>query len=320
MHVFVRPAQKFAQVEGSGTVSELVARARIDMLPAYRSRKSREEAERYLDAIDAEFGSRRYARHEAEAATGAKFLRRHEVQAWLHGRRERLPGSDRPANGPVAANRMVTIMGRVFALASSLWGLTEYNPAQGLQHNQENPRDQIPDQSQFDAMYGEVPEWMRCAMLIARDYARRRGEILQLAESDVLDKHLRFTRGKERNGRKPKEILIEWDEHLHAIVQRLQAWKAKVEYQTGKKSFRLLVNKRGGPVTEDGWNSVWRRAALKAGITLGDFHYHDLRAVKPSGLDDERQAQHLLAHESAQSTKVYRRGPHVIKADFKRTG
>lgn len=64
-------------------------------------------------------------------------------------------------------------------------------------------------------------------MLLARDYSLRRGEIQGLSTPDVTEAGLEFKRGKERNGRKPKTIVIEWDDALRAIVARLQAHKAK---------------------------------------------------------------------------------------------
>lgn len=318
VHIFVRPLDAFAAAD-TGTVAELVALARIDLLPKYRSAKGRKEAERYLDVIDREFGKRRYARHQSEAASG-EFLRRHEVQRYVLRRAEE--------GAPVAGNRMLNVLHRVFALASSLWGKTEYDPTTGVERNPENPRDQLPAAGQFDALYAAAPEWMQCAMLLARGLARRRGEILGLSDVDVTEAGLEFRRGKAREGRRPKTIIVEWSPELRAIVDRLRAHKARMEHRTGVKCLRLLVNEDGGPVTETGWNSTWarmiervNRAWEKEGraerILRQEFHFHDLRAVAPSTMA-RADAQHLLAHDDPASTDVYRRGPHVIS--LKKTG
>lgn len=312
VRVFVRPLDTLVAAD-TGTVAELVALARIDLLPKYRSAKGRAEAERYLDAIDREFGSRRYARHAVEATTG-QFLRRHEVQRYVFRRAEE--------DAPVAGNRLLNVLHRVFALASSLWGKTEYDPTEGVERNPEHPREQLPPAAQFDALYAQAPEWMQCAMLLARDFARRRGEILGLSDPDVTTAGLEFRRGKAREGRKPKTIIIEWTPELRAIADRLLAHKARIEARTGVRCMRLLVNEDGGPVTETGWNSAWarmiertNRAWEKDGradrIERAEFHFHDLRAVRPSMMA-RAEAQHLLAHDDAASTDVYRRGPHVI--------
>jgi integrase len=306
VHVFVRPLDQFAEAE-AGTVSELVALARIDLLPKYGTDKGRKQAGRYLDRIDEVFGERLYARNNTDASTG-RYLRKLDVQRFLYQQTEH----------PVAANRMVQVMSRMFSMAETLWGRSEYNPCDGVERNQELPREQQPDADEFARVYALAPEWLQCAMLIARDYARRRGEIMGLTVADILPEHLRFSRGKARNGRTPKVILIEWDDGLRAIVARLLAHKQRMEDRNGVRSTRLLVNEDGVPVSERGWNSAWIRTTNKAGVNRAGFHFHDLRSVTPSGMS-VAEAQHLLAHDSQQSTKVYRRGPHVIRAEFRKS-
>jgi len=315
VHLFVRPLEKLVEAKG-GTIKELVALAFADMLPTYKSKKGRDEAERYLGVIEKEFGDRLYARNAVEASTG-NFLRTHQVQQYLVRYRDK--------KGHVAANRTVQHMSKMFQLAKSLWGKTEYNPCEGVTYNDEIPRDQLPSEVEFDAFYVEALDWMQCAMLISRDYARRRGEILGLAESDVTALGVFFRRGKPRKNRAQKKILMLWDDDLRALVERARSLKAAVQARTGVTSLRLFVNRKGQPVTETGWNSAWARVVQRVNrereavglplIVRKDFHFHDLRAVKPSRLT-HAEAQQLLAHDDPASTEVYRRGPIVIKGDF----
>lgn len=167
---------------------------------------------------------------------------------------------------------------------------------------------------------------MRTAVI--RFYGRRKGESLLLTLSSVQDDGLLFQRGKNRQGQPKKPILHLWDPRLRKMMARLLRWRAEV-YRSGKPTTMLVLNRDGGPMTETGFNSAWRRAMGRAGVK-GEFTFHDLRAARASTLsqDDapERkrgaivvdllkknvQASEVLAHDNDATTRrVYRRGTQV---------
>jgi hypothetical protein len=285
-----------------GTIGELVDRARRDYLPKIDNPETRAWRARHVEALGKLFGSRRYARtvHEATKAPGT-FLMALDVQRHLDENQHRAK----------AANREAKTWSIVFAEARRRWGLTEYNPCQGLDFNPEPPREVLPDAAALFRVWRRLDPPMRFAAAMIRHYGRRRGEILRLTLSDAKADGLHFLRGKPRPGRKPKVIIIRWEPRLERAWARLMAWRtARVRGGKLATLTAALVNRKGMPYTATGFNSAWRRAQERAGVR-GDFTFHDVRKKEASGMTLQ-DAQHLLAHDEQRTTLRYRVGAHVI--------
>jgi integrase len=290
-----------------GTVSELCQRAREEYLPRLTNKDTREGEERHVEALDRLFGSRRYAKNVYDASRVPEYLKALDIQRHLDLATK--PDEDGKTRA-VSANREVRTWRKVFRDARIRWGLTEYNPCEGVVMNAEHARDILPQEDSLQKAYKLAPVWLQCMIDISRFYGRRRGEQLKLMVSDVQDDGLHFRRGKTRGGAAAKEIIFKWDPELRAIVDRLLAWR-KLKMKPAVSSMALIVNQRGSAVTITGYNSAWKRLVKKAEIK-GEFNFHDLRALRATTLTLER-ATEVLAHDDPGTTKkVYRRGPIVL--------
>jgi hypothetical protein len=279
----------------AGTVGEIVARARRELLPAIDNAKTREERTRHINELERIFGTRRYARHAVEAQK-PEFFKALDVQRHVHASRE---------SRPVAANREARTWEIVFEDARRLWGLTEYNPCAGLRYNPEAPREVLPDDAGIFRAFRELDPPMRFMVGMIRFYGRRKGEVLRLQVSSAQTDGLHLRRGK-----RSREIVIRWDTRLERMWARLLRWRA-ARYRSGKPTTMALLNRRGRPYTVSGFNSAWRRAMVRAELR-GAFTFHDIRATRASTLTRE-QAVEVLAHDDPATTaRVYRRGPLVI--------
>jgi hypothetical protein len=296
-----------------GTVAEIMQRARLEYLPSIENAKTREERERHIDALDAAFGQRRYARnvYEASKDNSGLYLRAMDAQRRLFdGRKDR----------PVAANREARTGELVFQWARAPWGLTEYNPFAGLTANPERPRRVVPADGSIFTLYRELDVPARFMVGLIRYYGRRKVEILGLKLSDVREDGLHFRRGKDADA---KPIIVKWDPRLRRMLARVQRWREEVIRPTRKNkagrmrkapaivSTALLLNQRGRAYTATGFNSARKRAMLRAGIA-GEFTFHDMRKSRGQSLDP-LEAMNVLAHDDLRTTQTkYRPGAIVV--------
>lgn len=290
-----------------GTVAEIVERARREFLPSIANAKTRKERERHLDALLAKFGARHYARNVFEASrdSAGRYLRAMDVQRHIfEGRTGRA----------VSVNREVRTWELAFIWARAPWGLTEYNPCAGLQHNEEAPRDVLPADGDIFKLYRHLDPPARFMVALNRFYGRRKVEALGLTLSDARDDGLHLRRGK-----RAKEIIIRWDTRLRKMLARVMRWRAEVIRPTkGNRKApavvelsALLLNRRGRRYTVTGFNSARKRAMERAGIA-GAFTFHDLRAARASTLSPA-MATEVLAHDDPRTTsRIYRRGASIV--------
>jgi hypothetical protein len=135
-----RRARDAADLVTPGTVAELCALARRpgDFLDSIEHPKTRSERERHLRELETEFGAKRYAKnvYEASRDTVGQFFRAMDAQRHLF----RFKGK----RGHVSANRRVRSWELLFQWARAPWGLTEYNPCEGIMEHKEKPRRVVP--------------------------------------------------------------------------------------------------------------------------------------------------------------------------------
>src|SRR5262249_55506208 len=148
------------------------------------------EYARQIGKLRAAYGTRKYARSEAEAATGS-FFRTMDVSSHLRLAQE----SGKPAQG----NRDVAVMGSVFRYAKEC-GLTEYNPCRGAARNPEEPREQEMHDAIFLELYQEADEVLRCLMDLDIMIGSRVGDLLRITEGDWTEAGLMALPSKRKRG------------------------------------------------------------------------------------------------------------------------
>lgn len=312
-----------------GTVAELVERGIREWLPAeVKNPKTRKERKRHLEALGAKFGTRRYARNVFEASrdtTGVYFraadVQRHIIEGRAHRR--------------VGVNREVRSWELLFQWARAPWGLTEYNPCSGLDPNDETHRKIVPEDQGIFRLYRHLDPPARFMIVLIRYYGRRKVEQLGLETTDAREDGIHLRRGKDADA---KPIILKWDARLRKHYARLMRWRAKVLRPFVDAKVRnierklptaLLLNRRGRPYTETGFNSARKRAMIRSGLSVfigeedrngkkvkrykNPFGFHDIRKSRAEDNLTPAQATNVLAHDDPRTTNVkYRVGPIIV--------
>jgi hypothetical protein len=305
-----------------GTVAEIVERYERDILPEMHP-KTKVEHTRYCKSLLAAFGVRRYAKSEAEASTGS-FVRSIDVTRYLRAEAKRQvfrKVGDKQiliADGrPVAANKEIQCLSRMFRLAKTEWGYTEYNPCLQVEYNVETPRDQYHDDATFMKVYEKAPPVLQCMMDLAQMHAARRGMLLKLSLACLGDDGILLPLNKKRKNDPQRFQLIKWSDDLRDVVNRALEIRKKV--RGGQKEVDdlatapLFLNRLGKAFSETGFNSIWQRARKSAGFGTHEFHFHDIKAKSVSDSPDEIDAMNRGGHLDMRTTKrVYRRKPTEI--------
>jgi integrase len=307
----------------AGTVGELVIMARRDILPIIASAKTKAERERHWRGLEKLFGTKRYARNVYEASRDpSRYFVTTDVQAHIDSCAE---------TRPVSANREVDSWSLIFEWARTRWGRTEYNPCRGVFKNEEEPRDVLPahedlyrgsrqgdDGPSPRGIYRQLSPPGRFILNMYRYYGRRRGETLRLTLADVQHPDgIHMLRGKERQrkgsarkaARKPRLLIIPWDQRNKRMVARALRWRA-AKMREALPTTAFLVNREGKPFSDTAAKSEWRRGMIRSG-QHGQFTQHDVRATRASTLPLD-VAQGVLAQEDRRSTLIYTRGPKII--------
>lgn len=292
----------------AGTVGALIERYAREVIPTLHSRTGQDHTA-YCRRLKDRIGARRYAKSEAEAATGS-FLRSMDVTRYLR---------DQEANDrPVAGNKEVRCLARIFRLAKTLWGYTEYNPCLQVEYNVETPRGVYVTDAMFSQVYEKAPPVLQCMMDLAQMVGARRGMILKLTLADITESGLTITINKRKRTEAVRRQLIHWSDDLRAVIARALDLRAKV--RGGQKDVRdldtapLFLNRLGKAFSETGFNSMWQRARIAAGFDEAhEIHFHDLKAKAISDSPNELDAQNRGGHLDARTTRrVYRRKPTEI--------
>jgi hypothetical protein len=297
----------------SGTVSEIVSRARLEIGPTITTKKTLKERERHWDELERLFGARRYARtvYDAGRATDGTYLRAMDVQRYIDdGRKTR----------PVAVNRAVDSWKLAFTWARTRWGLTEYDPTAGVMKNPEFARDVSPTDKMIfgrGGPYRRLTVPGRIVVAMYRYYGRRKGETVKLTLASEQKDGLHMVRGKARNGKSAKKIVLVWDPLLRRLWAMALRWRSRYKREGKVATTALLLNQRGRPYKEGTFNCDWRRA-MEDSPMRGTFTVHDIRATRASTLPTLEDAQRVLAQDQQRTTMLYRRGPHVIDMNISR--
>ena len=298
----------------TGTVAEIIERYEREY-----NVQPKTDRHRYCMELKEAFGHWPYAKNEAEASTG-RFLRSMNLTAYLDTESKRKlydkEGRLLHDGRPVAANRTIEFLSRIFRVAKTRWGYTEYNPCLHVEYNPEVPREEYHEDDAFMKVYEKASAKMQCAMDLAQMNGARRGMILRLTLADVDENrpNVRFTVNKRRKGAKPKYKVAPWTDDLRSVIARALEIRSKV--RGGQREVKdldtapLFLSRKGKAWGPSAFNTDWQRARRKAGFGKHTFHFHDIKAKALSDSPDLMDAMARGDHTEIRTTKtVYRRKP-----------
>lgn len=200
------------------------------------------------------------------------------------------------ADSPIQANRQISLLRAAWGWAEQRYDIPP-NPCAGIQLNKERPRDRYVTDEEYELALSYAPEWLQIAMGLAYWCRARRAEVLALTYDDVTEEGLFIRRRKASMS----EITVA--KEVDNLIARSKALP--------EGSDRIVRNNNGEPVSEHGFNSAWRRLALKMGDA--HFHYHDLKAKGVSDMQGEQWA----GHKSRKALAVYQRKARRISPQYK---
>lgn len=190
------------------------------------------------------------------------------------------------AEAPIQANRHIA-----FLKSSWSWGEERHpignNPCIGVRLNPERPRDRYVTHEDYELALSYAPEWLQIAMGLAYYCRARRAEVIALTYEKVREDGILL----ERSKRSLDEITV-----AQEVLDLVERSKTLPE-----GSDRIVRNRLGQGISRGGFDSAWRRLALK----MGDrhFHFHDLKAKGVSDMQGEQWA----GHRSKKALAVYQR-------------
>lgn len=283
----------------AGTVEELVRRYEQDELPGITNASTRTSYEASLRRIRESFGARRYAKTPVDAMEQG-CLRSPEIAQYLKDH-------DDKRN---TASKTIRLLGRIFRLAISRWGLSTYNPVMGVEYAAQPPRDAYISDELFARMCEAAPTALRAMMQISQQTGARRGMVLDIRVGDIGDEYLtvRVTKKRSRSG--VKVVRYRMTDDLgrvlyQALDHRPRPARPDIDH--------LFLTRNGLPYTGESFKRLWMTMRGRLGLESGEYTFHDIRAKAGSDADSDESAKQLLAHEDSKVTRrVYRRKPEAI--------
>lgn len=276
------------EAEG-GCVSELIERYQREMLPT-KTGKTQAEYARLLGKLMETFGRHRYPKTETQAATG-DFIRRMDINRYL-----------REYPSPVMANRTVVLLKQVFEYARDN-GLTEYNPCAGVRQNIEKPRDRLITHSEYARIKHVAPPVLRIIMLMARLTGMRQSDLLALSWLQIRGNEIHIV--QKKTGKKQNFFITQ---PIRSILEAAKLLRGNL------RSLQYVFHQPNGNRYKAGaLQSMWRLAAIKAGVV--DIHFHDLRAkAVTDAIQRGQDGQKLAGHTTSEMTqKVYNRAASKVR-------
>ena len=196
------------------------------------------------------------------------------------------------------ANREKSLLSSLFSHMIR-WGIVETNPCKVVKSFTEKPRDRYVEDWEYQSVLELASPVLRAAMEIAAITGMRQGDILKLKYADLNETGIPLTQGKTG-----KKQIFEWTPALQAAIK-----SARKQKRHADSVVHIIANERGQGYTSNGFKTNWQRLmnkAIESGTLKERFTFHDLRAK--AGSDAEGNAQELLGHASAVTTKkIYER-------------
>ncbi len=270
---YAEALREWARLEGAGQHARTVAQA----IEAYLVDRGPDLAPKTRE------GYQSSARGIVEWAGGVYLeeLERRDVRQWLHARA-----------APVSANRDLALLRAVYAHAIER-GWCESNPASSVRRRTERPRRRIATPAELRTLVEQATPMWRAILAVAVLTGMREGELRLLRRDALTEDGVLLARPKTG-----AESLITWTAALRdAIAAALEAQRVESLY--------VFPSRKGGPYTEYGFRTTWRRLCDRARVD--GLQFRDLRRTAATAAATLEDARDLLGHTSTAITRrVYR--------------
>lgn len=192
---------------------------------------------------------------------------------------------------PIAANREVALLSRIWNWARSAGVTRLANPATGVDRNPAKHRGRYVTDTEYTALLAHAPQWLRDAMELAITTGQRPGDILRMTRHDLQDGHLWV-----RQSKTGAKLGIEITGRLARVIADITARPITAMH---------LVHDAGQPVSIYRLDKAFATARRAAGA---DWQFRDLRAKTITDTPDLRTASQRAGHSNETITAaVYRR-------------
>ncbi len=209
--------------------------------------------------------------------------------------------------GAVAGNRNIEHL-----RAAWNWSLTRFdqvprtNPCEGVDFNEEAPRDRLITQAEYDAVYeaarSQRTPFLAVMMELAYLCRMRMSETRMLRRADVGSEGILVRRAKGS-----KDELTLWSDRLRAAMKLARSINRDVI------SPYVLHREDGRPISEAQFKGAWDRAVVKAGFRVKqgsavlsptEFTFHDIKAMGVT-----HHPTKMSGHKTKKMEAVYDRLP-----------
>jgi len=202
--------------------------------------------------------------------------------------------------GPIAANRLVELLGRVFNRARRSWEWTGNNPSEGIEKFREHSRERFlrPDElpAFFKALGEEPNDTIRDYIALSLMTGARRNNVQAMRWSEINWKLSTWSIPETKNG-KPQTVVLS-PAAMSILEERKERAKAEWVFPGSGKTGHLVEPK-----------SAWKRLLKRA--NLADLRLHDLRRTlgswQAAGGTSLPIIGKSLGHSSIAATAVYAR-------------
>lgn len=272
---------KWAELEnnqstGVHTFKAIAERYRRDIIPT-KSTKTQKEQNPQLDRLIAVFG-------QAQIDD----IKPQHIRQYLDKR-----------TAKIMANREIALLSHLWNTARE-WGHTEKaNPCTGIRKNKEEARGVYVSDDDFKAVLWAADDALEDAMLLAYHTGQRLADVLKMTRNDIKEGAIWVEQNKTG-----KKLAIEIQGHFADILEWVLSRPRKA---TG---FYLIQTENGRPLTYTMLRKRFDAAREYAGVT---FQFRDIRPKAATDSGSLAEAQALLGHESASTTRKHYRHIERVK-------
>jgi integrase len=198
---------------------------------------------------------------------------------------------------PYRANRTVSLLSKMFSLASTKWKLRPDNPCRGIERNSEQPRER----------YLSADELSRLSEVLAEHTNREAADAIRLLlltgarRNEVLS--ATWAQFDLTNGLWTKPSSHTKQKRLHHVPLSPPALELLVKLRERSTSEYVFPGKDGHRISLDAWKAI-RKAARLNGVRLHDLR-HTFASILASGGASLPMIGKLLGHSNVGTTARY---------------
>lgn len=201
------------------------------------------------------------------------------------------------------ANRELSLLSVLFKLAMG-WGYCDSNPCQGIKKFKETSRTIYVTDEMLQAFFDIDPPLVLYSFAwIAYRTGIRKGDLLLMPLENLIDEGIKFKASKTGK----------W--HVAPWTPELKLHTGRLQIASNPKAQHLIVNRKGEPYTDSGFNSHWKNWMKKIPEHL-QFAPGDLRAKWATDLDAAGgDPGKSMAHSNKRVTDIYLRLPRPVMVE-----